>query len=72
MYTIEFFSGAAGSDNGAHGYDGSMRVPVAHFDIADLVLYSDAMDCIYGPCVAIVTTPEGYKNAYPFERRFEG
>lgn len=71
MTRLEFFSGAASPDNetGAHGYDGSMSVE--SFDPAAIMGYLRSMDCIYGPCVVVVTTPEGYKSAIACERSHE-
>lgn len=63
MFKLEFFSGseALGNDSGEHGYDGSMSVET--FDRADLAEHVRRMDCICGPVVVIVTSPEGYRNA---------
>ena len=71
MFKLEFFSGAESPDNEtrAHGYDGSMSVE--SFDARDLPRYLRSMDCIFGPVVVVVTSPEGYKNAYPGHRTHE-
>lgn len=66
-FKLQFFSGveAYGNESGAHGYDGSMSVP--NFDPADLQSYARAMDCIFGPCICIVSKGADMR-AYPFER----
>ena len=69
MTRLEFFSGieALGNDTGAHGYDGSMSVEA--FDAAaDTVRLLQAMDCVYGPCLIVETTAEGYKRSWPCDR----
>lgn len=69
-FKLQFFSGQGSLDEAtAHGYDGSMSVE--HFDPKDLNEYCTRMDCIYGPVVVMVTSPEGYMNAYAFDHDCE-
>ena len=71
-YRLQFFSGINAEGEGVldhHGYDGSMTVEA--FDPKDLPAYAERMDCIFGPCVCVVTAKEAWgehTRAYPFER----
>lgn len=74
MYRIEFYSGADES-TGAAGYDGSMSRQ--EFQPADLPGMAASLDCVYGPCFAIVTrrtvnpltgNDMVTRDLYPFQR----